>query len=872
MTRRPPRLGRWLLRLRPLGSRRDEVQADLEELFAQRARTQSPRAAALAYYRDVLSLWRWNPTGERIFHDAARDLRHGLRLFRRSPGSVSITIAGLALAIGVNTAVFSLLNATLLLRPGIANPDSVARVHRSWKEGVSSAWSYAEYAALRDASIDIRVEAISLLNNATRFSPTSPDSLNDDQQLIPTGVVGGTYMATLGARPLYGRILTADDDVPGAGPVTVLGHTFWKRRLAADPAVLGRRIWLNGTPATIVGIAHPGFTGIAEVPPALWISFTAHRFLYGDPPLSRSSTTPVNVVARAPAGMRTAKAEAQLGALAAALGHASSDRYRPTGAKLIPVGAGFAGSNPRGLLLILSAIILAVALVMLLACVNVANLQLASAAARQREIGIRLAVGASRARIVRQLVTESVVVGWLSGALALAMTIWFMPILSRIVRLPVTYDASPDGRVYALLLLLSCAAGIGSGLMPARHGTRGDLLTALKGDGPSFGSPGRPTRLRAGLVGVQAAASLLLLVLATLATRAAIQAAAIDVGFQPRHLLAASPGFGRVQAPQAKAYLETALERLRGIEGVRAVSLAEVMPFSGVTIGINFRREGQVSRAFVNRTDAEYFSTLGLRTLRGRVYSAAEVQAGAPVAVVNETLARQLWGEDDPIGKVVDGKLLYTPASRITIIGVVSDSLTARLAELRVATIYQPIAQPVVARILIRTDRAPGTIAPSVRAALQTLDPRIRVDTKLITDGLEEEQQSPRIAALLATAVAALALVLATIGIYGVTAFVTGLRTREIGVRLAMGATRGDILRLLLGEGLRPIVIGLGGGAVAALLIGRLFRGVAYGITPHDPASFGIAAAVLIVAALVAVYVPTRRASRLDPAAVLRRA
>ena len=270
---------------------------------------------------------------------------------------------------------------------------------------------------------------------------------------------------------------------------------------------------------------------------------------------------------------------------------------------------------------------------MLLACVNVANLQLASAFARQREIGVRLAVGASKARIVRQLVTESIAFGWVAGAMGLVFAFWLVPVLANVVGIPITFDLRPDARVYSFLLVVSSAAGIGAGLAPARHGTRGDLLTPLKGDGARAGLSGRPSRPRATLIAVQAAASIVLLIVASLAARAAVNAARIDLGFDAERLVAVSMTFGQNDA--AKAYLDVALDRVRAVPGVQAASLSDMPPY-GATLGIDFMRDGVRHRALLSHTSADYFSTLGLRVLRGRVYTEAEVAARAPVAVVSE--------------------------------------------------------------------------------------------------------------------------------------------------------------------------------------------------------------------------------------------
>jgi predicted permease len=863
---RPPRFARWLLRVRPLGSRRSEIEADLHEVFLGRVARQGRWRAAVRYYVDVLSVWRWNPSGARVVRDAVQDLTYGLRVFWRNPGSVATTIAGLALAIGVSTAVFTLLNATLWFRPGVSDPDSAVRVERAWKEGVSHGWPYSEFLALREMSREVRIEATTIVPEMLMFSTTAPTVDRDDSRRVRAGVVSGGYMTTFGARPLHGRVLLPDDDVTGAQLVAVAGYTFWDRLLDADPSVVGRVVWVNGKPVTIVGVAERRFTGVTDEPPALWMSFAGtHALGYGYVPSSRTSRTSVAVVARMAPGSTIVQSEGQVAAMAATLGSAAADQYRTTGAKLVP-----ASERPgqKGTALIVALIVSAMGLVVLLACVNVANLQLASAFARQREIGVRLALGASKARIVRQLITESIALGWVAGAIGLAFALWLGPVLARLIGVPITYDLAPDARVFTFLLVVSCAAGVGAGLAPARYGARGDLLTPIKGDGPRVGRSGRPSRLRASLIGVQAAASVVLLVIASLAVRAAIRATQIDLGFDANRLIAVSGSPGRDDA--AKAYLDVAIERVRAVPGVSAVSLAAAPPFSGGYIRMGFERGGEEHRASLNRTSADYFSTLGLRIVRGRAYTEAEVAADAPVALVSETLARLLWGSAEPLGQVLDDFKVIDKAPRVTVIGVVSDAVTIRLQEIRTAAIYRPLTQLRFARMVVRSEGPSEAVLPALRAALLPIDPRVRLEISPVRDGLQRELETPRSFAKIAGYVAALALALAVIGIYGVTAFVTGQRTREIGLRIAVGASRTDVVRLLLGDSLRSVVLGLGAGVIVALIASRFFTGTMYGVKALDPIAFAAAAITLLVSAALAAYVPTRRAARVDPVVVLR--
>jgi predicted permease len=878
---KPPVLARWLLRLRPLGTRRAEVTADLDEVFAERTAAEGASRAARRYYRDVLSLWTWNLSGTRLAGDAVQDLSHGLRVFRRNPGAVAITVIGLSLAIAVSTSVFSLLNATLLRGTGVPDPGTAVRVMRAFKDGIATSWSYADYVTLREHA---RMPVEASLGDGARFtiSPapgraSSGEGASDDGgERVRMSFVGEGYLRIFGVRPVHGRILQPMDDALGAPAVVVASYGFWSRRLGADPSLVGRRIWLNGVPATIVGVAPRSFTGIADQPPAFWAPFASYHVLYSGSPLTRTSAVEVNVYGRVPPGATRTQAEAELGAVAAAAATPVPGAGLTAGVRLDPAGSRFSGSEGAVLVLVVTFVLTLVGLVVLLACVNVANLQMASALARRREIGVRLALGAARARIIRQLVTESLALGLAAGAIALLLTVWLGPTFASIVRLPVTVDMTPDVRVYLFLWLISIAAGIGAGLAPARHGTQGDLLTPLKGDGPGAGS-GRPGRMRATLIGVQAAASLVLLVLAALLTRATISATQVDIGFDATPLVAIAPAFGgeRPDAAKTQAYVDLALERVRGLPNVRAASLALYSPYSGLSATRELTRNGVHYQAYLNETLGDYFSTLGLRLVRGRAYTAEEVSARAKVVVISETLARDFWPGQDPVGQ----SLTPVDGSTDIVVGVVSDAITGRLHARSAAAVYRPLRRleagasgsfQVDPTIVVRTGGAPEAVVPALRDTLQLLDPRVRLDITLVATGLQNEIEEPRTVAMLAGALATLALALAIVGIYGVTTFVTGQRTREIGLRIAVGASRADVMRLLLWDSLRPVAIGLAAGALVALIASRLVAAVFYGVGASDPLAFTSAIGILLVSSAAAVFIPARRAARVDPAFVLR--
>jgi predicted permease len=361
----------------------------------------------------------------------------------------------------------------------------------------------------------------------------------------------------------------------------------------------------------------------------------------------------------------------------------------------------------------------------------------------------------------------------------------------------------------------------------------------------------------------------MLLVLAALLTRGMVRATEVDIGFDADRLLVISPAFGRGDDDhvRARAYWDAALLRVRAVTGVQAASLAEYPPFGGGHHVQTLNRPGGPYTVYHNNTEADYFETLGLRTTRGRTYSPQEVAGHVRVAVISEALARDFFPGEDPVGQSLDR---IDSGSRRTIIGVVSNALTGRLRELNPAAIYQPLDDPRPASLVVRADGPPQNLTQSLRSALHPLDPGLRLDIRAVRDGLQNELDQPRILAMLAGTLAAIALGLAMVGTYGVTAFVVGQRRQEIGIRMALGATVRDIMRLLLGDGMRPILVGLGAGLFGALLGSRVISGVLYGVPSSDPIAFGASALGLLSTAAAAVVVPTRRAARLDPASVLR--
>jgi predicted permease len=875
----PPFIGRLLLRLVPLGERRPETESDLLELFEQRVGVHGYRSAARRYTRDVVSLlwrrrastgpqparvrrWTFAAAHGRPLEGIAGDLRYAARMFARQPITIGVTVLGLGLAIGLSGSVFTLMNAALLRSDGVRDSARAPRVLRTIPNGISTAWGYDEYRQLREAARLSRVEA--WVDDAASFSVSSTPV--EDAPVIPVAFVSGGYMEALQARTVAGRVLTEADAAGSAAPVVVVSHAFWQRHLDADLSIVGRPLRIGRMTATVVGIAERPFAAPFTNGTGLWVPMSAYHLVYDSQPIGARASHPVAVVARVAAKGSIAAAEAELTAIAGTLEN-SRDPSTRAGAQF-DVNSRLGRGPASQQFAVALAVSVVLALVLMLACVNVASVLLANAIMRSREIGVRLALGATRRRIVRQLLTESSILAVASSSTGLLLTIWLAPLIARLIKAPPTLELGLDLNVYLFFIAVAGVCGVGAGLVPSRVGTRGDIVSPLKGSGFAASSAA-PQRLRSALLGVQAAASILLLVLATLFARATVRATRVDVGLDADRLVTLRVGFGRPSdEARVKAYWATALEEVGALPGVERAALIEFPPFGGASRVMSEQRDGKRRVIYFNRTSASYFDTVGLRVLRGRTFTDEEVASDARVAVISETVAQRYWQGRDPLGKTLES---ITEHGEV-VIGVVSDAIVARLHEGTHGAVYAPLPPSALrmGSLIVRTDGNLAMVVPLLREALRSLGPSLTIRTALVKDGLEEEVSRPRILALISGSMAVLAVLLAAIGLYGVTGAVIGQRTREIGLRIALGAERGDVTRLLLRESLRPVMIGLIAGVLFALLGSRAISGALFGVPPHDPMAFGVAIAILLASTVTAVLVPTRKAAKVDPAFVLR--
>jgi predicted permease len=608
----------------------------------------------------------------------------------------------------------------------------------------------------------------------------------------------------------------------------------------------------------------------------LWMPLTAYGAVYAarhpDGLVKRTPDMGIQVFGRLLPDVPLSEAEAQLSGVAAALSRGAMAGESALRVRLDP-HAGLGRVSASDTLAIALFVFAVIGLVLLLACANVASVLVSTAITREREMGIRAALGASRWRIVRQLVVESLALGAIAAAMGLVIASWAIPMVGTMIEAPAGTDLAPDLNVYLFLGMVTLVTSVGAGLAPAWHGRGADLLTPLKGYGARYNRLA-PRRLRSTLVSTQSAISVLLIVMATLFVRATFRAAAIDVGFDAAGLYAVSPGLGDAlddDGAGIRNFWARGIAELQAVPGIAAVTLAESTPFGGIT-RTSITRDGLAHVIDFNGTRAGYCETLGLRIVAGRTYTQDEVAARAPVAVISQSLARAYWHDRSPLGQKLPEDIPIL-ATRPVVIGVVADAITARLHERSTLAVYEPIdpASERFAQLMIRV--APGTTGVVQQASqrLRSIDPQADIGITSIAARLQLEAGRPRMLATLTGIVGIIAIVLCVIGLYGLTASVVGQRTREMGIRVAMGAAPRDLLRLLLWDSLWPVVLGLAIGAGAALLAGRVVvAAMLFGVSPQDPIAFAGATVILLAAATLAVLVPTRRAAAVDAAFVLR--
>jgi predicted permease len=804
-----------------------------------------------------------------------QDLRFGARMLFKQPGFTLIAVVTLSLGLGANTAIFSLVN-TVLLRPlPIPQPERVFEITPLQKGADVGATSYPLYKDLRDRNQVLEGLA------AYRFVPLSL-SQNGNNERLWGYLVSGNYFDLLGVRAAQGRMFTQEEDrTPGAHPVAVLSYGYWQRRFGGDPNLVGRTITINNHSFTVVGIAPPEFNGTVLIfSPEIYAPINmAKQIEPGEDWLESRGSGVLQTIGRLKPQVTAAQAKAALDALMAQLGPAYPG-YENFRFSLTPPGLivpmlrnatlGFAG-----------VLLGVVSLVLLIACTNLANLLLARSARRRKEIAVRLALGATRFRLVRQLLTESALLAVMGGAVG-ALLAWWLVELAMAFKPPVdfalTIDLRMDWRVLVFTLGVSLLTGVLTGLAPALQATKPDLIPALK-DETSLGGY-RRARLRSALVVAQVALSLVLLAGAGLIVRSLQQVQTVGPGFDIEHTVTASVDLNLQGYDEARgvAFQKQLLARIEALPGVRAASYTGNLPLnldrSSDTFyveGQPFTRQSDLPEILVTSVWPRYFETMDIPLLAGRDFTTRDGGERARVAIVNESFARRYWPGQSAVGKRFSEDGPNNPFWEI--IGVVKDSKYFSLGEDSQPFVYFPMMRDYDGAIalVVRASGEPQSLLNALRHEVRQLDANLPVyDAKTMREHMRLSLFPLRTGAWVAGSFALLALGLAGLGIYGVMSYATEQRTREIGIRMALGAQGGDVLRLVIRQGLRLALIGLALGLAGALALTRLMTSVLYGVSATDALTFAGVTLVLALVVVLACWIPARRATRVDPLVALR--
>jgi predicted permease len=816
------------------------------------------------------------------FSDAKRDLGHGARLLWRNPLVTITATLSLALGIGANTTIFTLANALLFLPPpGVVEPARLVDIGSS-RSGVGfGPSSYPNY-------LDIRRRATTLdgLYAYSRFPQAMSVGGTGDYggaDSIFGSVVTANYFTVLGALPAVGRLFGAgDSDLPGASPVVVLSHLFWTRRFNQDPSVVGRTLTLDGHPFTVVGVAREGFRGTGVRALDVWVPMgmvatvtapgatltdrTARRFLIGG---------------RLKAGVTIARAAAEMDVIGQTLAREYQAENRDTGLRLLAFSPVPGSGGP--VIAFVTLLMAIVSLVLIIACANVAGVLLARATARRQEMAVRRAIGAGRSQLVRQLLTETMllfVLGGTSGlVLARGMT---SVVVSRLPTLPfpVSLSLPLDHRVIAFTVGLSLLAALLTGLAPALDASKPDVVSGLSNGAPRAG---RVRARRAFLIG-QVACSIVLIIGAGLFIRALQRAASAAPGFDPRGVELLSidltqGGFSNMTGP---SFVRELVDRVRRLPEVETATVASGLPggFEGWQEGLTVPGAG--SGAFVTVdwkvVEPGYFATLRTPIAAGRDFSTADRNGTQAVAIVSEAIARQLWPGESAIGKYLlqptwGPQGPTNPMRTLLVVGVAGDTQSSSLIDgLSRASVYVPFQQQYVPNITIvaRTIRG-QRIVHELRPLLASMNPNLAIaTTQTLDESLALGMAPQRVAASVAGSLGLVGLLLTAIGIYGVTAYAVTRRTREIGIRLALGARQADVIKMVLAEGLALTLIGSAIGVAIAAALSRVLEGFLFGVPPIDPVTFAGTTTLFAAIALAASYVPVRRATRINPTQALR--
>ena len=812
------------------------------------------------------------------------DLRFGLRTLSKSPGFTLVAVLALALGIGANTAIFSVVNAVLLRALPYENSERLVALYTGGNPAVqpSGSLSYPDL-------LDYRAQTRSLEYVAGYQSVgtvMSAGAGDEPERVVGTEVMADLFPA-LGVRAARGRVFTREEDVEGGPPVIVISDGLWRRRFGADPNAVGRevKLGLSGRSVTVIGVMPPGFKFPADSVDAVdyYTPFVRENAGPSADFMKNRDSYFIPTVAKLRDGASLEQAAAEAATVASRLEAQYPETNTRRRVRVVSLHEDLVGQVRPALLILLGA----VGLVLLIACANVANLLLARAATRGREIAVRTALGATRGRVVRQLLTESMILSLAGGAAGLVLAVWGVDAIVKLspANVPRLAETSIDARVFLFALGVSVLTGVVFGLAPALQASKTDLAESLKEGGRGGSAGGARTRLRAALVVSEVALSLVLLVGAGLLVKSFRQLLSTDPGFSPARVLAVRVALNTkrfADDDSRAAYFREALARINQLPGVEAAGLTRLLPLGPNDIFNTFNIAGRPPFAPGERTGArsyavspEYFRVLGVPLRSGRVFREADGRNSQPVIVVNEALARKYFAGQEPVGQhiILDGPD-NRPLPPREIVGVVGNVRFQALNDEEAAEYYVPFEQsPASApEVVVRAKgEDAASLAPAVRAALKAVDANLLIWETRTMDELVGRSVAPqRFNAVLLGLFAGLAVLLAAVGIYGVMSYSVTQRTHEIGIRMALGAGRRDVLRMVVGQGMVLTLVGLGLGLAGALALTRLMSSLLYGVSATDPLVFAAVSLLLAAVALVSCLVPARRATKVDPMVALR--
>jgi putative ABC transport system permease protein len=802
-----------------------------------------------------------------------KDLRHSFRSLLRHPGFTAVAVITLALGIGANTAIFSVVNAVLLQPLPVKEPD---RLMTFWHSALAKGLNH----------VDLNDALVAYYRDRTRtFESLAAHETGDfaltgsgDPEVVPGAIVTFNYFNVLGREPLLGRTFTAQEDTPGNNHVALLSYALWQRRFGGNPNIVGQSINIDNEPATVVGIMPADF----DFPdPAERANSSGHVQLWVPKGLDPQDASSWNLlpVGRLQPGATPGDAQKEIDALfqaftvdyGAQLGEGALGSSTTT--VMLPLQRHITGEVRRPLLVLLGAI----ALVLLIACANLTNLLLARASARTRELAVRQCLGASSLRIARQTLTESLLLSFFGTIAGVLLALWMVTALKSLVssQIPHVETARIDATVLLFTVAIMLLTGVLCGLAPALRAARINLQDAIK-EGTRGSASGSSKRLNNVFVVSQLALSLVLLIGAALFLQSFRNLLSVNPGFRAENVLMARvalPEQKYKEKAQAESFYDQLRQNVRGLPGVEAVELCQVVPFSGGGQGGVFTVEGfeqqQSKVAWLRSSTPGYFDAMGMAVLKGRAFSSSDTQTSLPVAIVDEQLARMYSPEGDLVGR----RIRLGGGPWLTIVGVVPNVKNRKLDENPWPYVYRPYSQWVrrETMLVVRTATDPSLIVTNVRQEVAKLDPELPLSkVSTIQQAMDRSLVTTRLTNWLLAGFAVTALLLALTGIYGVMSLNVGNRRKEFGIRLALGAQQASVLRMVLSQGLRLAIVGVILGVGAAIAFTRLLKGLLFGISASDPLTFVVIALVLIAVALIACWIPARRATKVDPLVALR--